>query len=85
MNQNYNKMLCFVEKNPKKLIKICGISKKKCGFLLLVSIVPLTLLSKTLCLKIPFIFQNSFLLNSPQSFHHDQNEQEFKIQTNKVP
>ncbi len=28
MNKNYNKILYFVEKNPKTIIKICVISKE---------------------------------------------------------
>jgi hypothetical protein len=32
MNQNYSKISCFVEKNPKTIIKICGISKQNMWF-----------------------------------------------------
>jgi hypothetical protein len=33
----------------------------------------------------PFIFQNSPLYNHPKSHHDDPKQEEFKIQTNKVP
>jgi hypothetical protein len=101
MNQNYNRIPCFVEKNPKTTIKICGISKQSLWFSIastssssLFSLpnfespyfpkLSNNLLTFPNSLKIS-LFPNSPLFNHPKSHHHDQNQQEFKIQTNKVP
>jgi hypothetical protein len=80
---HHNPMFCW--KNPKTTIKIYGISKQNLWFSIVrtssssLSSLP-NFVSKNF-----FIFQNSPLLNHLKSHHHDQSQQEFKIQTNKVP
>ncbi len=83
MNKIYSKIPCFVKKNPKTTIEICGISKQNLWFFT-TSIYNSSHYSNFLCLRNPLVFQNFHLLNNPQSFHHDKNQQEFKIQTKKV-
>jgi hypothetical protein len=86
MNQTYNKIPCFVEKNPKKIIKNYGISKQNLWFS---TVKFLQLLSFVFQNCVPknyhFFFINSPFLDHPKSHHHDQNQQEFKIQINKIP
>jgi hypothetical protein len=84
MNQNYSKIPCFVEKNPKTTIENCDISKQNLWFSI-----------ASIYNSFHFSFQNFVFKKSPcflelspfeqpQSLQHDKNEQEFKIQTNKV-
>jgi hypothetical protein len=55
------------------------------GFLLQVPTTFLTLPQNFVSQNSSFIFQNSSFLDHPKSHHRDQNQQEFKIQINKVP
>ncbi len=54
MNQNYNKIICFVEKNQNNNKNLWYIQNIICGFLLQVPITPLTL-PKIVCVNfLPF-------------------------------
>jgi len=54
------------------------------GFLPQVPTTPLTL-PNIVCIKIPFFFFNLYFWATPSFLIMIQNQQEFKIQTNKVP
>ncbi len=64
MNQNYNRISCFVEKNPKQQLKYVEYQNKVCGFLLQVPTSRLTFLQE-LVFKNPLSFPNPFPLGSP--------------------
>jgi hypothetical protein len=85
MNQNYNKIPCFVEKNQNKNKNLWYIQNIICGFLLQVPIA-LPTLPKTMCVRIfplPHIFplwvvpSHIIIIKEPTRI------QNFK--TNKVP
>jgi hypothetical protein len=80
MNQNYNKIPCFVEKNPNTIIKICGISKQSSWFFIASTFSSSFSYFPNFMYKNLHVFPNFPLLNHPKSHHHDQNQQEFKIQ-----
>ncbi len=89
MNPNYSVIPCFVEKkSPKQHLKSVLYQKKVYAFL---PQIPPTLLffsKKELSISscFPPLFSRTFpLLNHPKSHHYDPKQQEFKIQTNKIP
>ncbi len=82
----YSRIPCFVEKNFEATIKICGISNQSLWFSTTSTYNSFhSSLQNYVSKNFSPTFQNFLLLNNPQFPHHDQNQQEFKIQTNKVP
>ncbi len=70
MNQNYSKIPCFVEKNPKTIIKICNISKQSMWFSTASTYNSSHSSPKIMCLRImSFLFQNLPLLVVPNPRH----------------
>ncbi len=84
MNQNIAKFHVLLKKSQNN-IKICGISKQNLWFSIPSTYNSYYSSQNFTSKNSPLIFQNFFLFNSPQSPHHDKNQQEFKIQTKKVP
>jgi hypothetical protein len=66
MNQNYNIISCFVEKNPKQQLKYVVYQDKICGFLLEVPTSPPILLQE-LVFKNPLSFPKPLPLGRPWS------------------
>jgi len=80
----YSRIPCFVEKNLKTTSKIYSLSKHNLWFSINKYLLLLLIFLKTLCLRSSPIFHNSFLLNSLKSRQHDQNNNNSKIQINKI-
>ncbi len=71
MNQTYNRISCFVEKNPKTIIKIYGISIQSLWFSTRSTYNSSHSSFPNYVFKnLPF-FENSLILNNPKSHHHD--------------
>ncbi len=89
INPNYIMIPNFVEKNPKTALQICVLSKHNMRFSTTSTSNSPILLQKNNLYLIFFtfpLFSRTFpILNHPKSHHYDPKQQEFKIQTNKVP
>jgi hypothetical protein len=84
MDQNYNKIPCFLKMKIKTTNKIHGISKQNMWFSTTSTYISFYS-SQNYVSKFYFIFLEPPFLGTPKSPHHDSKQQEFKIQTNKVP
>jgi hypothetical protein len=79
----YNRIPCFVVKKSKTTNKICHISKHKLWFCN-PKYLQFLFFPKLCVLESPYFLEFSPFEPS-KSYHYDQNQQEFKIPTNKVP
>jgi hypothetical protein len=84
MNQNYNKIPCFAEMKIKTTKQTYGISKQNLWFSI-TSTHNSFYSSQNYVFKNVSLFQNLPLWVVPSLFIMIQNQQKFKIQTNKVP
>ncbi len=84
MNQNYSRIPCFVEMKIKTINKICGISKQNLWFST-TNTYSSSYSSQYCVSKNVSLFQNLPFWVVPNLLIMIQNQQEFKIQINKIP